>query len=142
LSRGSLSLSLSKPEVRNEIYLNRARKNFSSYLAVNVVWLGYKNRKVDLCIEIANRCLFRYLYKVRTRQTMYVYRTIEVRSCNNCCSGKTDTSLASRMQRAGAILSPVAFPALQYFSTLSHKIQYFWGEKKLYSARNVCFDFL
>jgi hypothetical protein len=54
-----------------------------------------------------------------------------VHFCNHCCSGKAISityrkcvcvcRLLSSMQCACAILSPVACPALQYFSTLSHK---------------------
>ena len=45
------------------------------------------------------------------------------------------------MQCACAIPSSVSCPALQYFSTLSHKLHHFQG-KKIYWAQNVCFDFL
>ena len=45
------------------------------------------------------------------------------------------------MQCACAILSSVACPAVQYFSTFSHKRQDFRG-KKSYLTSNVCFYFL
>jgi hypothetical protein len=38
-------------------------------------------------------------------------------------------------------MSSVACPALQYFSTLSHKTTWF-SKKKSYWTQNVCFDFL
>jgi len=63
---------------------------------------------------------------------MYVYRNIEALTCNNCCSGKTisitycgyvfvilGTQHTMRMRRI--ILLSVAYLALPYFSTLSHK---------------------
>ena len=66
---------------------------------------------------------------------MYVQRNIEVRSCNNCCSGKAVSIAysecvflalgiqhAMRMRRI--ILSSVACPALRYFSKLSHKLRF------------------
>ena len=43
------------------------------------------------------------------------------------------------MQCACAILPSVACPALQYFSTLSHKRHDFRGEKNSYWTQNVCF---
>jgi len=58
-------------------------------------------------------------------------------SCNHCCSGKAISITysecvsvalviqdAERMLRI--LLSSVAFPALHYFSTLSHKRHDFW----------------
>jgi len=66
------------------------------------------------------------------RQAMYVYRNIEALSCNHCCRGKAISIKysecmflallihhAMRMRRI--ILSSVSCPAVQYFSTLSHK---------------------
>ena len=44
------------------------------------------------------------------------------------------------MQCACAILSSVACPALQYFSTLSHQGQEF--RKKNQIEHNVCFNYL
>jgi hypothetical protein len=65
---------------------------------------------------------------------------MEVRSRNHCCRGKAisityseDVSVALGMQHAKSmrriILSPVACPALQYFSALSHKRHDFRGRK-------------
>jgi hypothetical protein len=63
---------------------------------------------------------------------MYVQRNIEARSFNHCCSGKAlsitysesvfvalDIQHATCMRRV--TLSSVAWPALQFFPTLSHK---------------------
>jgi hypothetical protein len=61
---------------------------------------------------------------------MYVQSNMETRSCNYCCSGKVITIMYSEnvfvvlvpsMQCACAILSSVACPAVQYFSTISRK---------------------
>jgi len=65
---------------------------------------------------------------------MYVYRNTEARSRNYCCSLKAMNITYSEcvfvdfgIQHASAcaILSSVACPSLQYFSTLSHKRQDF-----------------
>jgi hypothetical protein len=59
---------------------------------------------------------------------MHVQCNIETRSCNLCCSEKTigityseHVFVALGMQCACTILSSVACPAVQYFSTLPHK---------------------
>jgi hypothetical protein len=71
---------------------------------------------------------------------MCVYRNIEARSCNHCCSWKAISitycvcvcSLkVSSMRCACAILSSVVCPALQYSSTLSHKRHDFRKKKKV-----------
>ena len=66
-------------------------------------------------------------------RALYVWCNIEESSCKHCCSG-TAISIAqpvcvcvcvcvalASMQCACAILSTVACPSVQYFSTLSHK---------------------
>jgi hypothetical protein len=66
------------------------------------------------------------------KQAMYVQRNIKARSCSHCCHGKAISVTysecvfvalviqhAKRMRRV--ILTSVASPALQHFSTLSHK---------------------
>ena len=61
----------------------------------------------------------------KDNKTMY-YNGIEVRSCNHCCSGKTihitySVVYVSGTQCACVVLLSMACPAVQYFSTLSHK---------------------
>jgi len=66
-----------------------------------------------------------------TRRAMFVERNMEAHLCNHCCGGKAISitysecvSVALGIQHAKhihhTILAPVACPALQYFSTLSH----------------------
>jgi hypothetical protein len=63
---------------------------------------------------------------------MYVKRNIQARSCNQCCSGKAISmtysecvfvalGIQNAMRMRHIILSYVACPAVQYFSTLCHK---------------------
>jgi hypothetical protein len=66
---------------------------------------------------------------------MYVYRNTETCSCNHCFITYSECvfvafiiQLAQRMHRI--ILSPVACPAVQYFSTVSHK-RHDYREKSL-----------
>jgi len=71
-------------------------------------------------------------WRETTRKATYVQSSIEARSRNHCCRGKTRSitysecvSVAWVIQHAKRmrhiILSFVACPALPYFSTLSHK---------------------
>jgi hypothetical protein len=76
-------------------------------------------------------------------------RNIDVCSCKHCCCGKAISIAyftysewvfvalvilhAKRMCRI--MLSPVACPSLQYFSTLTHKLQDFW---KKFIERKMC----
>ena len=79
---------------------------------------------------------------LKTRQAMYIQRNVEQRSCCHCCSAKTISITysecvfetlgiqhAMRMRRI--VLSSVACPAVQYFSTLSNKRQDFQGGKNV-----------
>ena len=76
---------------------------------------------------------------------MYVQRNIEARSCNDCCSGQAISIPYSvcvfvvlGIQHAMRIrMSSAACPAVQIFSTLSHKRQ----DLKKKNTQNVCFDF-
>jgi len=80
---------------------------------------------------------------------MYVQRNIEARSFNHCCSGKavritysesvfvaSDIQHATRMRRV--TLPSVAWPALQFFPTLSHKRHDFRKKKKKVIEHNMC----
>jgi len=74
--------------------------------------------------------------------------TTEARSLNYVCRGKTVSIThsecvsvsSSSMQSACAILLSLSCPALQYFSTLSHKWHDFRG-KKSYWTQKVFFWF-
>jgi hypothetical protein len=66
------------------------------------------------------------------RKTKYVPRKIGARSCNHFCSGKAVSITYSEwvsvalviqhlMHMCRLVLSSVACPTVQYFSTLSHK---------------------
>ena len=86
------------------------------------------------------------IIKQRDRQcaVLYVYRNIEVRSCNSCCSGKAVSVTCSVCVCVALVIQhemrmrhivTEAYPALQYFSTLSHKRHDIW--KKLLNTKCV-----
>ena len=75
------------------------------------------------------------------QERQWTYNVIEARSPNHCCRGKaTSITYSGRVfvalviQRAKrmrcVVLSPVASPALQYLSTLSHRRHDFREKKK------------
>jgi hypothetical protein len=81
-----------------------------------------------------------------TRQAMYVSRNIEAHSCRHCCHREAKcvtysecVFVASVIQHAKCMpnteLTSVAFPALQYFSTLSHKQHEVLKKKKVIEHR-------
>jgi len=78
---------------------------------------------------------------------MYVYHKNEARSRNHCCSGKAINlysecvfvALFAQHVTRMHLLPSVACPALQYFSTLSHKRTIFGKEV---TEHEMCFDFL
>ena len=71
---------------------------------------------------------------------MYGERNNDVRSCNHCCRGKSIrvtyseyVPLALGIQHAPYFR--VACPAVQYLSTLSHKLRDFRGKKNLMNIK-------
>jgi len=81
---------------------------------------------------------------------MYVSHNTQARSCNQCCSGKATSitysecasvALGIQHECARTILSSMACPALQCFSTLSHKRHDFRKKKTLLHMK-LCFGFL
>jgi hypothetical protein len=84
----------------------------------------------------------------KTGNVLHVECNIEVHSCNHCCSGKatsiTDSECAflalvihHKICIHDIVLSSVACPAPQYFSTLSHK-WYDFREKTKFIAHKIC----
>jgi len=83
------------------------------------------------------------------RQAMYVQHNVEARSCSHCCSGKAiSVKYSERVFVALGIQHEMSMrhivicgrPALQHFSTLSHK-RHDFGEKKLSNIKCVfCFS--
>jgi hypothetical protein len=109
------------------------------YLHNNLLWLNhlYGSRTMiqSTTVQVYQSSSTRVLVQTITgkRQAMYYNVNIEAQSCNHCCRGKTinikyyecvfaalviHMEIASFLRR---IMSPVACPALPYFSTLSHK---------------------
>jgi hypothetical protein len=80
-----------------------------------------------------------------TTQAMHVKRDNAARSCSHCCSGEAIiiysecefvALVIQHSKRMGPIvLSSVASPTLQYFSTLSHKVTTF--EKSYHNMKSV-----
>jgi hypothetical protein len=82
-----------------------------------------------------------------TRQEMYVQHKGEARSCSYCCSGKAvSVKYSERVFVALGIQHEMGMrhivicgrPALQHFSTLSHK-RHDFGKKKLLNVKCVLF---
>ena len=102
-----------------------------------------------VCTNVGNSCYqsLRYvlLYPLLIKNRQCTYDVTEARSCNHCCSGEAISIIYSAcvfvvlisQHPACAILSPVACPALQYFSTLSHKRYDFWKIKTL-TEHKIC----
>jgi hypothetical protein len=96
--------------------------------------------------------VYRRTHNVKDRQCTYKHN-IEARSCNHFCCGKAISTYsewvfvalviqhAKRMRR---VMSSMACPAVQYFSTLSHKRHEKTKKKngKNYWTSNVCCDSL
>ena len=93
---------------------------------------------------MSQSCILLQIGKDQDRQCTYNV-TFEERKCNRCCSGKAISTTQSEcvhllpqvcsMQCACALLSTVACPAIQYFSTLSHTWHDF--RKKLLNTKCV-----
>jgi len=100
--------------------------------------------------NIKSSCILHQLYswvscdpkEVQTGYVPYVYRSIEARSCNHCCSGKTlsiryifrvwvcSLSYPARKAHAPAYVACLALP---YFSTLSRKRRDFPARKSYWT---------
>jgi hypothetical protein len=79
------------------------------------------------------------MYSVTLRRVRAIIVAVEKQEVRRILSVCVSPSLSS-MQRACAILSYVACPALQYFSTLSHKWHDFRGGGGGTDHRNLFFD--
>jgi len=108
------------------------RRNFPT-TNINKIYEQVHALRADALYSLTQTRHGRYI-KFFTEQTktdnVRINVLIEARSRNRCCSAKARNTtyskcvsvvLLSSMQSVCAVLSSVAYPALQYFSTLSHK---------------------
>ena len=106
------------------------------------------DKNIEYCILHEDLCTFMiisgwFLLRMRnvsvkrcTEDRRCTYkRGIEARSCNHCCTGKTMTIAYFECNAHAPYY--LACPALQYFSTLSHKRHDFRKKKKLPNTKCV-----